>query len=76
MARNYNRSVIADHFASYGLSVKEFAEWCGMTESGLSRTMKKECEEGFSNVWQWAVKGFIIDKGKGGFTIEHEIFKS
>jgi len=54
--------------------MQEFAEWCEMSESGLSRTLKKECEKGFSNIWQWAVKGFLLEKGKGGFEINHEIF--
>lgn len=74
MARSYNRSTISSHLASYELTMKEFAEWCGMTESGLSRTLRKECEEGFSNIWQWAVKGFLFEKGKGGFELKHDIF--
>lgn len=74
MARNYNRSTIAQHLAEYELTMQEFAVWCEMSESGLSRTLKKECEKGFSNIWQWAVKGFLLEKGKGGFEINHEIF--
>ena len=75
MARVYNRSAIAEHLSEYNLTLKEFSEWCGMSESGLSRALKKECSEGFSNVWQWAVKGFICDSGKGGFKIQHAIFE-
>lgn len=74
MARSYNKSSIAQHLADYGLTMQEFAEWCGMSESGLSRTMKKECEQGFSNVWQWAVKGFLLENGAKGFELNHEIF--
>jgi hypothetical protein len=75
MARNYSKSAIADHLSEYGLTLKGFSEWCGMSESGLSRALKKECVEGFSNLWHWAVMGFICDSGKGGFRIEHDIFR-
>lgn len=75
MARNYSKSSIAVHLQGHGLTMQEFATWCGMSESGLSRTLKKECEEGFSNVWQWAVKGFLLENGKSGFKLIHEIFE-
>lgn len=74
MARNYSKSSIAIHLATYDLTMQEFAAWCGVSESGLSRTLKKECEEGFSNVWQWAVKGFLLESGKSGFSLNHDIF--
>lgn len=74
MARNYNKSAIATHLAEYDLTMQEFAEWCEVSESGLSRTLKAECNKGFSKVWEWAVKGFLLEKGKGGFELNHEIF--
>ena len=74
MARTYNRSSIAQHLSDYNLTMQEFAVGCNMSESGLSRTLKKECEEGFSNIWQWAVKGFLFEQGKGGFELNHQIF--
>lgn len=74
MARTYNKSTIAQHLSDYDLTMQEFAVWCGMSESGLSRTLKKECEQGFSNIWEWAVKGFLFENGKGGFGLNHEIF--
>lgn len=74
MARTYNRSLIASHLADYDLTMKEFAEWCEVSEAGLSRTLKEQCNNGFSNIWRWAVKGFLMEKGKGGFEINHEIF--
>jgi len=74
MARNYSKSAIAIHLATYDLTMQQFAEWCGVSESGLSRTLKKECEEGFSNVWQWAVKGFLFEHGCAGFELKHDIF--
>lgn len=74
MARSYNKSMIATHLAEYDLTMQEFAEWCGMSESGLSRTMKKECDRGFSKVWEWAIKGFLFENNAGGFELNHEIF--
>ncbi len=74
MARNYNKSAIATHLAEYDLTMQEFAEWCEVSESGLSRTLKAECDKGFSKVWEWAVKGFLLENGKGGFELNHEIF--
>ena len=74
MARTYNRSSIAQYLSEYGLTMQEFSVWCDMSESGLSRTLKKECDQGFSNIWQWAVKGFLLENGKGGFELNHEIF--
>lgn len=74
MARSYNKSTIAANLAEYDLTMQQFAEWCGMSESGLSRTMKRECEEGFSKPWEWAVKGFLFENGVKGFALNHEIF--
>ncbi len=74
MARIYNKSAIASHLAEYGLTIKELAEWCSVSEGGLSRLLKKECQDGFSKVWEWTVKGFLIEKGKGGFELNHKIF--
>jgi len=74
MARNYSKSLIAIHLAEHNLTMKELADWCNISEGGLSRTLKAECDKGFSKVWEWAIKGFLFEKKMNGFILNHKIF--
>jgi len=70
-----SRSSLASALASYNLTMKDFAEWLEMTPEGLSRSIKQaETSGGLSSKWQWCIYGFLMEKGKGGFILNHSIF--
>jgi hypothetical protein len=55
--------------------MKDFADWLDMTPEGLSRSIKQaEAKGGLSSKWQWCIYGFLMEKGKGGFILNHECF--
>ena len=74
MKRSYNKSPITKHLEEYNLTLQEMAKWCGVSESGLSRTLKAECNKGVSKIWEWTIKGFLFENGVGGFELKHDIF--
>ena len=68
------RSSVTVALNSYNLTMKEFATWLDMTPEGLTRVIKKqESRGGLSSKWQWCIYGFLMEKGKGGFGLKHEI---
>lgn len=67
------RSSVCLALTSYGLTMKDFAEWLDMTEEGLSRAIKREEEQGFSKKWICLINGYLLESR--GFKINHEIWK-
>lgn len=72
MTRNYNRSAIVDHLRNHSLTMKEMADWVGMSETGLSLALKKQSEEGFSDGWVNIITSFMVAKGRGRYIVERE----